>query len=200
MRTYGLSLFCIIVLAFMMPSSVIADESPASIVRAEVASVLAIVQDRSLDTETRRSKLRRIIRKRFDFRDISQRVLAVNWERATLQQRDQFVSLFTRLLENTYFRVIESYNSETVNVGGERVQGDTATVIVTIVREDGTDIPLLLKLKRIGANWIAYDANIEGVSLVSNYRTSFGEVVSKHGIIGLLEDLKQRLASKTTQA
>ena len=195
MRAYGLSVFYLIVLTCIIRSPAIADETPAAIVRAEVASVLAIVQDKSLDTYARRAKLRRIIRDRFDFRDISQRVLAVNWERATAQQQDRFVSLFTRLLENTYFRVIESYNSETVNVGGERVRGDTATVIVTIVREDGTDIPLLLKLKRLGTNWIAYDANIEGVSLVSNYRNSFGEVVSKQGITGLLKDLEQRVAS-----
>ena len=57
---------------------------------------------------------------------------------------------------------------------------------MTVVREDGTDIPLLLKLKKIGPGWLAYNANIEGVSLVNNYRKSFGEVARNYGMDGLL--------------
>ena len=75
-------------------------------------------------------------------------------------------------------------------VGGERVSGDAATVIVTILRRDGSDVPLLFKLRRGQVGWRAYDANIEGVSLVSNYRISFAEIVKNRGVEGLLVHLE----------
>jgi len=195
-RLYGRIAFVAIMFMSVVGSTVLAEESPASLIRAEVARVLAVAQDKRLDVETRRAKLRQIIGARFDFEDMSQRVLAVRWEKATPQQREDFVRLFKKLLEVTYFRAIESYTSETVNVGGERLRGDNATVIVTIVRADGTDIPLLLKLKKNGQGWLAYDANIEGVSLVNNYRNSFGEVARNYGMDGLLLDIQRRIAAE----
>lgn len=195
-KLYGLIASLAILFASLAGATALAEEGPANLVRAEVTRVLAVVQDKSLDVEARRAKLRQIIGARFDFEDMSQRVLAVHWEKATPQQREEFVRLFKKLLEVTYFRAIESYTSETVNVGGERLQGDNATVIVTIVRQDGTDIPLLLKLKKNGPGWLAYDANIEGVSLVNNYRNSFGEVARNYGMDGLLMDIQRRIAAE----
>lgn len=123
-------------------------------------------------------------------------ILAVNWNQATPEQRARFVGLLTRLLEDTYVGAIESYTTETVRVGGERIRAEGATVIVTILRRDGTDIPLLFKLRKAGDGWRAYDANIEGVSLVSNYRSSFAEIVKNRGVEGLLVHLEQKLAGQ----
>ncbi len=173
---------------------VFAVESPGSILKQDVTKVLAVARDESLDRATRRVRLSAILSAHFDVEAMAQSILAVNWSHATPGQRARFVELLTRLLEETYIGAIESYTTETVRVGGERIRADGATVIVTIVRRDGTDIPLLFKLRMGDDGWRAYDANIEGVSLVSNYRGSFAEIVKNRGIEGLLEHLEQKLA------
>ena len=98
------------------------------------------------------------------------------------------------MLENIYFRAINDYASEIVRVGGERMKGpDNATVIVTIERSNGSDIPLLFKMHRKdGGPWLAYDANVEGISLVSHYRNRFGEIMAKDGVAGVLAYLDKQ--------
>ncbi len=188
-------LLLLLVLVLLVPA-VFAAESPGSILTKDVTAVLAVARDDTLDRATRRARLSAILSARFDVGAMAQSILAVNWREATAEQRVRFVALLTRLLENTYVGAIESYTTETVRVGGERIRGEGATVIVTIVRPDGTDIPLLFKLRKGADGWRAYDANIEGVSLVSNYRGSFADIVKNRGVEGLLAHLEQQLAGE----
>ena len=192
----GRGVLSLLVLVLFIPT-VLAAESPGSILSKDVTAVLAVAQDNTLDRATRRARLSAILIARFDVEAMAQSILAVNWSEATAEQRVRFVALLTRLLEDTYVGAIESYTTETVRVGGERIRGDGATVIVTIVRRDGTDIPLLFKLRKGADGWRAYDANIEGVSLVSNYRGSFADIVKNRGVEGLLAHLEQQLAGGT---
>ena len=167
-------------------------ESPGTALKKDVAQVLSVLRDKSLDTSVRRARLNTILDARFDVEAMAQRILAVNWSETTTYQRQRFVQLFKGVLQDTYLAAMESYTTETVRVGGERIQGDRATVIVTIMRRDGTDIPLLFKLRRGGNGWLAYDANIEGVSLVSTYRGRFAEIVNNQGMDGLLDHMARR--------
>ncbi len=190
--------------ALVSPASGADQESPGEMVRGVVQRVLAMMHDERLDREQRRAGLRDAIGDNFDFEDMSRRILALQWEQATAEERERFVSLLKQRLEQTYLSAIESYTTETVQVGGERIKdnGD-ATVIVTIVKQNGTDIPLLFKLKYRDDRWLAYDANVEGISLVSHYRDRYKSIIKSEGMPGLLEHMQRSLdapAGKAQQA
>ena len=104
-------------------------------------------------------------------------------------------TLFKDVLEDTYITAIEKRTDETVRVGGERIRDGRATVIVTIERKGGGDIPLLFKLKPYRDEWLAYDVNIEGLSLVSHYRTELGAIAQKSGVAGVLRYLEEKTAA-----
>ena len=180
---------------FAPAATTAAETRPVELVRAEVAALLAVLDDKTLDAEQRRQALSDRIAKRFDLLDMAQRILAVNWAKATPDQRATFVTLFRGVLEKKYVDAIAKRTTETVRVGGERVRGDFATVIVTIERGQGADIPLLFKLKRTDDGWIAYDANVEGLSLVQHYRERFGAIAKNKGIEGVLEHLRSAARS-----
>lgn len=170
-----------------------AEESPGALVRQEVANVLAVLKNEQLDAGERHARLREILIEKFDLEDMSQRILAANWKSVSDRDRARFIELFQQVLEKTYLSAIESYTTEQVNVGGERRKGDKAAVIVTVVRPDGTDIPLLFKLKRTPGGWLAYDTNIEGIGMVSHYRKSYGEFIKNRGVEGLLRHMQEGL-------
>lgn len=165
-------------------------QSPAAVVRAGVEEVLAILENASLDAKTRRAMLTQSIVSRFDMHAMSQSILALRWKDATVAERERFVTLFTKLLEHIYISAIEGYTTEAVTVGGESVRGTRASVIVTIQRPTGADILLLFKLERRGEGWLAYDANIEGLSLVRHYREELDQVARQEGMTGVLEHLE----------
>lgn len=180
------------VIVFSFSTTVIADTSPLDAVRTSVEAILEVLRNEQLDTPARREQMREAINGRFDFHAMSQRTLATNWKKATDQEQEKFVELFSRLIENSYVGKIESYTNEKVEYPGTKVKGRKA-VVDTLIITASADIPVNYKLYRKGEEWLVYDVIIEGVSLISNYRSSYQEIVKKEGIPGLLAKMQDKL-------
>ena len=162
-------------------------------VKSTVESILTVLKDKSADTEIRRDKIRELINNRFYFRAMSQRALSRNWKKASQEQQDKFVTLFSKLLENTYIGRIEAYTNEKVEYIREKNQSPKRSVVYTQIVTQSTDIPINYKLAKKNDKWLVYDVVIEEVSLISNYRTSYAEIIKKEGMDGLLKKMKEKL-------
>ncbi|HYQ72255.1 MAG TPA: ABC transporter substrate-binding protein [Gammaproteobacteria bacterium] len=177
-------------LAFSTQGS--AELSPTQTVQESVDQILALLKDDALDQEERRAKIRTHINTRFDFKAMSQRTLATNWKKASEQEREKFIDLFSQLIENTYIGKIELYTDEKVEYPGEKVKGRKA-VVETLIIAASADIPVDYRLYKKDDVWWVYDVIIEGVSLVSNYRSSYQEIVKKEGFEGLLAKMQEKI-------
>ena len=169
-----------------------AETSPSQIVEESVNEILDLLRDQTLDQTDRRAKIRATIKTRFDFEAMSQRTLATNWRKATEQEREQFIDLFSQLIENTYIGKIEAYTDEKIEYPGEKIKGSKA-IVETLIIAASADIPVDYRLYKKGDTWLVYDVIIEGVSLVSNYRSSYQEIVKKEGFNGLLAKMQEKL-------
>ena len=154
-----------------------------------VDSILTILQDETLNRESRWENIGFIIRQRFDIEAMSQSILATNWKKATPEEKRDFVEFFSQYLENTYRQKIEGYTNEQVRFLGEKINGNRATVDTTIVT-DTVEIPVVYKMRLNDDDWYAYDVVIEGVSLISNYRNTFAAIVKSEGMDSLLLNLQ----------
>jgi len=175
-----------------------AEQSPTQVVQTTVDAILALVKDKALEKEDRRAKIRAIIEKRFDFRAMSQRTLATNWKKATQDEQQQFVGLFGRLIQNSYLGKVEAYTSETVEYRNEEVKSNKA-VVDTIIITSSTEIPVNYRMYRKGSEWLVYDVLIEGVSLISSYRSTYQEIVKKDGFPGLFAKMEEKLKELDNQ-
>jgi phospholipid transport system substrate-binding protein len=184
---------CLLLLigASLVPAAFAAG-SPAERVRETTERILATVTDASLETTERQARIRAIIDERFDFETMSQSVLANHWQRATPAERARFTDFFSQYLEITYMSSIESYHGELIRYTGERIKGERA-VVDTEITGGGAPVPVSYRLRLSNGEWYAYDVVIEGVSLVSNYRSTFAGIVKTEGIDGLLHDLEGRI-------
>ncbi len=165
---------------------------PTSRVKDSVDKVISVLKDKSLDRETRWNRIGVVINDSFDFRSMSQSVLATNWKKATPEERKRFVEFFSQYLEDTYRTKIEAYTNQRVEYVGETIRGKRA-VVETLIITDSTEIPVNYKLKNNDGEWFAYDVVIEGVSLVNNYRSTFAAIVNNDGMDGLLNDIQGRI-------
>jgi len=169
---------------------------PTDQLKSAIDRVVKVVEDPSLKGDDRiaerRTAVRRIADDIFDFNEIARRALARHWQPLTDKQRVEFVSLFSDLLERSYISKIELYGGEKIQYIGERLDAETANVATRIVTKNGTEVPIDYRLLKKGDRWLVYDVNIEGVSLVSNYRTQFNKIIQT----GSFEDLIQKLRTK----
>jgi phospholipid transport system substrate-binding protein len=171
--------------------SSIAAKGPMGEIQTTVDAIIDTIKNTSLSTEAKRQEISSLIRKRFDFRRMSQGALATNWKKASKEEKVEFVDLFTELLEATYLSRIEEYSDEKVEYLTEKIKGDRAVVDTVIVKNVNTPVQYRMKNKK--GQWMVYDVLIEGVSLIRNYRTSYGEIVKSEGMKGLLARMEKKI-------
>ena len=190
LKRFLLTLMTGLTLAFTVMSH--AGNTPTDDVRTSVEAILEILKNEQLDKEGKRAQISTVINKRFDFRAMSQRTLATNWKKVTDEEKQQFVALFSQLIENSYVGKVEAYTDEKVDFTGEKVKGRKA-VVETLIITSSADIPINYKVYQKGGQWLVYDVIIEGVSLISNYRSSYQEIMKKEGFDGLLAKMQAKI-------
>ena len=190
LKRFLLTLMTGLTLAFTVMSH--AGNTPTDDVRTSVEAILEILKDEQLDKEGKRAQISTVINKRFDFRAMSQRTLATNWKKVTVEEKQQFVALFSQLIENSYVGKVEAYTDEKVDFTGEKVKGRKA-VVETLIITSSADIPINYKVYQKGGQWLVYDVIIEGVSLIRNYRSSYQEIMKKEGFDGLLAKMQAKI-------
>jgi phospholipid transport system substrate-binding protein len=167
-------------------------------VHMSVDAIIGILKDADLDKPAKREKIRVVISERFDFRAMSQRTLATNWRKASKEEQQRFVELFAELIQNTYIGRVEAYTDEEVKYPGEKITNDRA-VVDTLIVTSNAEIPVTYKLYLKDDRWLVYDVNIEGVSLISNYRNSYQEIVKREGFAGLLAKMEEKVKELANQ-
>lgn len=182
----------LLALSTLWANPVFAAVSPKAQVQATVDQVIEVLRDGKLQGTPRREALSKLIRARFDFVIMSQRTLGKYWRDATPAEQERFVTLFSDLLEVSYIGRIEAYSDETVNYLAEKIDADRAEV-ATLVRSGGTDIPIDYRMVQKGADWFVYDVVVEEISLIKNYRSSYGEIVRKEGFARLFERMEEKI-------
>jgi phospholipid transport system substrate-binding protein len=170
---------------------------PTDQLRGSVERVLKTLDDPALRGEgkvgERRVAVRKIANDIFDFGEIAKRSMARHWQPLSEAQRNEFVGLFADLLERSYISKIETYGGEKIQYTAERADGEYATVSTKIVTKNGTEVPVDYRLiKRSGDRWLVYDVSIEGVSLVSNYRTQFNKIIQTSSYNELVSKLRNK--------
>ncbi len=170
-------------------------------VKQTVDAVLDVLNDKELkkpeNRELRTKKIREIVDKRFDFEEMAKRSLALNWGKRTPEERKEFVTLFSDLLENTYIRKIERYENEKVAYLDERITGQYAVVRTKIVKQQESEIPVEYRIFKKADKWEVYDIIVEGVSLVNNYRSQFSQIIRSSSYEELVKKLKNKTLKET---
>lgn len=191
-----LTRICLVLLACLL-SSTLAFASVTDTIKKTVDDVIKIVGDEELkkkaNEQRRRTAIKNAIATIFDSQEMAKRSLGRHWNQRTPAERKQFADLFATLLENSYAGKIESYNNEKIIYTRESVDGDFAEVKSKVVTAKNDEYTLDYRLlKKENGSWMVYDVVIEGVSLVSNYRTQFNKIISTSGYPELLKRLQSK--------
>jgi len=165
-------------------------------VKMQTDNVLKVLRDPSLRPEsarsTKTSKIRSISEKMFDFTELSKRTLGKNWDTFSPEQQKEFVRLYRSLLEDTYADKILAYTDEKIVFTKEvPLTEKTIEVQSTVLRENG-EIPIYYRVILKSGVWRVYDVIIEGVSLISNYRSQFKEILINKSPESLLETIRKK--------
>ncbi len=171
-------------------------------VKSAIDSALVILNDPALTGKAhvveRRAKVRALLDDAIDFEEMTKRSLGIHWKKRTEKEKTEFVALFSALLENAYIDRIEANYDAKVLYSGEKInkKGTRGIVKTIVVTRKGTDVPIDYRMIKKEQGWVAYDIVIEGVSLVSNYRTQFNQIIHKSSYDNLVKGLRKKMESR----
>jgi phospholipid transport system substrate-binding protein len=169
---------------------------PTDQIKSTVEKALVVLKDPRLKPparlKERRDQLRQILFARFDFAEMAKRALGSNWRRRTPQEQEEFIRLFTDVLERAYAELIEAYTDEKIVYVNERIDGAYADVASKILTSKGEEYSINYKVHLISNEWKVYDVVAENISLVNNYRSQFNRVIANASY----EELVSRLRNK----
>jgi phospholipid transport system substrate-binding protein len=170
--------------------------APSDQLKMQIDRVLKVLDDAELKKEARaperRVAVRKIANEIFDFGETARRSLGSHWQARTPAEREEFVQLFSDLLERSYISRVELYGGEKIHFLSDTTEGDQARVQTKLLTRSGSDIPIEYRMHRKNNRWLVYDVIIEGVSLVANYRTQFNKIIRTSSYQELVRKMKTK--------
>jgi phospholipid transport system substrate-binding protein len=190
------SLFLLLALLAGFNTTVFAADTPPDVLaRTTTQEVLTILKEDKDIQGGNLKKVHQLIEAKilpiFDFNRMTQLVIGKNWPRATAKQKQDLVTEFRNLMVRTYSNSLMAFNNQTVDFKPLNMSpGDTDVTVRSDIRQPGGQpITIDYSMYQTAFGWKVYDVVIDGVSLVTNYRSSFSSTIRQSGIDGLIKTL-----------
>jgi len=182
-----------------------ADKAPDLLVRDVTNEVLDIVRaDKAIQSGDTQRVIELVDAKvlpHFDFRRMTMLAVGRDWRQASAEQQGRLTDAFRTLLVRTYSNALTQYRDQRIEFRPSRfAPADTRVQIRTEVVQAGAQpIGIDYMLEKGEQGWKVFDVIVAGVSLVTNYRSSFGQEIAGGGIDGLIRSLEERNRSLAEQ-
>jgi phospholipid transport system substrate-binding protein len=189
-----IALSAVIALSFA-PVPALCQQDATATVQAHVDSVLKVLGNPALKgpkgEERKRVEVKAEADKLFDFVELSKRTLGLSWNRFSIDQRKEFVALYKQLLEETYMDRLMTYAGEKMTFSRPMPLDSNTVEVKSELHVKTGPVALVFRLINEGGQWKVYDVVIEGVSLITNYRSQFREILANRDPAALLDTLRK---------
>lgn len=196
-----------LLLMFVASAATAANPQDAQqLVKQNTEQVLQILRDEaadgSVDMVRIRAALDELILPHLDFVTMTKLAVGRDWLEADRDQKRALVGEFRRLLVSTYTRSLREYNDQQLEYLPLEDASDATRVKVRsrVIGSDGAKIPVEYSLRHNEGRWQMYDIAVDGISLVTTYRSSFSDIVAREGIEGLIAHLEDKNAKNAEAA
>ena len=173
-------------------------QAPDALIKNTAQEVLAIVkQDKDIQAGSQKKVLELVDAKvlpHFNFTRMTKLAVGKHWRTATAPQKQALETEFRNMLVRTYTKAFTVYRDQEVEIKPLKVADNATEVTVkTMIVKPGTpSIPVNYDMEKTPEGWKVFDLVVEGVSLVTSYRSTFSEQIQKGGIDGLIKTLVEK--------
>lgn len=172
-----------------------AQEAPDALIKRVASDVLATLKaDKDIQAGNKKKLFDLIdgkIAANFNFTRMTALAMGRNWRKATPEQQKALAEEFKTLLIRTYSGALSNYQNHVMDFKALRMEpADTdVTVRTSVTVPGGQPVPIDYSMEKSSSGWKAYDVSVGGVSLVTNYREEFNNVIKDSGVDGLIKAL-----------
>ncbi len=182
----------------ILSQTVMADDksSAEELLKSKLDAVIVVLQNNDLEQQTKNNEIIKIVTPIFDFSLMAKLGLGRKyWSGLTKEYKKRFTDLFVKRLKESYLEKLNLYTNEIIAYRTP-IQVKKKIHIPTELISKDNKIDMLYKLYKSKHSWQIYDIEIQGVSIISTYRSQFDEVMSTGTIDDLLLKLEKQEKDK----
>ncbi len=193
------SIFMVAVLSIFTTTTVVANDVATAEKRVidVTSSVVNKLEQNKAQFVSNDAALNALVRREIlpliDFDAMSKLTLGKHWRTASASQRTRFISAFREMLVNSYAKTMVKYAGSTIRAGNSAQQQKPGYVLVrtNVTPKGASSISANYSLRKLGNDWKAYNVEIAGINLITNFRTNFTREVSAKGLDSLIARLEK---------
>jgi phospholipid transport system substrate-binding protein len=190
-------LWLVLLLGFTFARSANAGE-PLDVVKGAADRAVQVLKDPKLLSKDKRKervdRIKEILEPIFDFEEMAKRSLGPHWRRRTPAEQQEFVKIFQEFIERVYSDKIDLYEGEKIVFGKETMDQDFAQVESNVINAKGESFSIVYRLRRADGKWKVYDAVVENISFINNYRSQFDRVINSSSYEELVKKLREKIS------
>ena len=156
--------------------------------------VVAILTQADASNQEKLVELKTLLDDNTDLDLVARLVLGRHWRSASEADREEYVSLFRKILTNTLAARLGDYEGQTFDVVGNNALSERDTAVQTQINRLNGAPPLSVdwRVRQSDGGYAIIDVVAEGVSLVVSQRNEVGSIVERQGMPGLIEAMRER--------
>jgi phospholipid transport system substrate-binding protein len=190
-------LFYIVVSLLLLSRPGMADDKMTAreLLKTKLDAVILVLQNKEIDPKEKNKKIIEIVSPVFDFNLMAKLALGrKHWSGLPAEKKEKYTDLFVVRLKQTYLEKINLYTDETITFY-DSIKAKRKVHIPTDLISKGNRISMLYKFYQSKKGWKIYDIEVEGVSIISTFRSQFKETLSS----GTIDDLIHKLEKPQNQ-
>ncbi len=192
------------------PGTPNAASDPMAQVKSGVSDVMKVFEAPAMPLKDRRERLRGLGAQYFDFDSMARSVMGYHWRALSPAQRDEFVAVFTRFIEDAYLSKLQDYSVKQVadelptvkiQFTRETFDGpDYAQVYSTVTLKEQKDpIQINYLMHLTDGKWKVYDVTVDAISVIGNYRNQINRLMNEKGYDKVVADLRTKTSGLQSQ-
>lgn len=177
-----------------VPSLFAVEESKiSSFMQSNIDLATTILRDKKLQKSEKSEKLYLIFDSIFDYSLMAQLAIGgKQWTALSAPKQEEFTRLFEQKIKTSYMEKLDLYTDEKIVIKNLEKIKDARIHLTTHLMKNSEVYEIIYKFyKDKNGNWMIYDVDILGVSIIQTYRTQFADVLAKEPFEKLLDKLKE---------
>lgn len=193
--------FCL-VLCFDVAQATIQEKDPVLQVKQVSEQLLSRIESQrnTLEQDSRAVSVlaEELVFPYVDVTKMARFVMGANWRTASSDQQQAFVSAFKQLMLTSYARSFLKMHIDRLDMGSVRAGSgkNDVEVPVTVIEKTGNQIPVIFRLLPAENSWKVFDIEIQGVSLLLNYRSLYSTEIQTKGLSAVIAQMQSQVAGQ----
>ena len=162
-----------------------------SMVKKKVSVIFDQLGKQDIEKNERNEKIVGELNEIMDFQLAAYLSLGKHWKKISKKQKKEFVKIFQQYINNYIVEKIDLYTNQKIDIGDSKIVKKGRAELEIGILSGGETLQVNFKLrKNKKKEWRVYDVDIEGVSLITTFRSQFSGVLKNSSFEELLEKLK----------